>query len=72
MSEADKMLCNEGFEIFNYIRFLDYFHKYLKIYIQFDKKEHKVELCGADKDKYEVNLFINIAINLKRKELGWI
>lgn len=72
MSKADKMLYNEGFEMFNYIHFLDYFHKYLKIYIQFDKKEQKVELCGADKDKYEVNLFLNIAINLKREELGWI
>lgn len=72
MSEADKILQNEGFEKFNYIRFLEYFHKYLKISIQFDKKEQKVELCGIDKDKYEVNLFLNIAINLKRQELGWI
>ncbi len=72
MSEADKMLCNEGFEMFNYVRFLDYFHKYLKLYIQFDKKEHKVELYGADKDEYEVNLFLGTAINLKLQELGWI
>ncbi len=68
MSEADKIICGEGFEKFDYIRFLDYFHKDLKLYIQFDRKERKVELCGADIDKYEINLFLHIAIKEKIKE----
>lgn len=72
MSEADKLLYNEGFEIFNYVNFINCYHKYSKIYIEFDKKNHKVEVCGSDKYKFEINLFLSIAINLKKKELEWI
>lgn len=71
MSEADKILYNEGFEIFDYVRFVDCFHKNLKIYIQFDKKTRKFELCGVDKNKIEFNLFLEAAINKKCEELGW-
>lgn len=72
MSKADKMLYNEGFETFNYIRFINSYHKDLLIYIKFDTKMHTVELSGADLDKFTINLFLQAAINKKCEELGWI
>lgn len=72
MSEADKIFNELDFDRFDYIRYIEYFHKKSKLYICFDSKTETVEICGYDAINKQINIELFNAIFLKKRELGWI